>query len=222
MDRKFLINLCVLALLILITAYVGLTMEPPQLTAKEMQMLDPDEYEDARMDKLEDTRFLRLAPYVVVTFIYAAIVFVIFVLPVIVHKATHQIYDSGEMVERDPLHDARAMFAQGDYEGAIGVYRKVGEDHTGDRFPWVEVAKIQTEKLSDPDAAIATLRGALEKYEWAEKDAAFMMFRIAELYENEKEDKETTADILKQIVEMFPETRHSANATHRLRELGAL
>ena len=53
-------------------------------------------------------------------------------------------------------------------------------------------------------------------------NAAFYLFRIAGIYEEEKEDMDSTVQLLQQIVELFPETRHSANATHRLRELGAI
>ena len=48
------------------------------------------------------------------------------------------------------------------------------------------------------------------------------MFRLAELYEEVKDDTPQSVSILEQVVELFPETRHSANATHRLRELGAI
>ena len=224
MDRKLLINLCILALLICFTAYTAVSLEAPELSEAKMEELDYDEVliDQEKEQRLERTRLLRLTPLVVVSVLYAAFVFIVFILPSIVHRATHQIYDSGEMVEKDPLHDARALFAQGDYDGAIEIYRQVGVKNEGDRFPWVEIAKIQNEKLHDPDAAIDTLREALEKLGWDINDAAFMMFRLAELYEQEKENKEMTADILRQIVEMFPETRHSANATHRLRELGAI
>ena len=224
MDRKLLINLCILALLICITAYTGVSIEAPELSEKTMERLDYDEVaiEEEKEQRLERARFMRLTPFVVVSVLYAAVIFIVFILPSIVHRATHQIYDSGEMVEKDPLHDARALFAQGDYQGAIEIYREVGEKGEDDRFPWVEIAKIQTEKLEDPDAAVSTLRRALGDFDWEEKDAAFMMFRLADLYENDKGDKQMTVDILEQVVAMFPETRHSANATHRLRELGAL
>ena len=125
-------------------------------------------------------------------------------------------------MEDDPLHDARALFAQGDYEGAITVYREVAKESADDRFPWVEISKIQNDNLEDPDGAIETLREGLESQEWSVNNAAFFLFRIAELYEKQKEDMMTAIQLLQQVVELFPETRHSANATHRLRELGAM
>lgn len=222
MDRKLVINLCVLVVLICIAFLVGTGIEAPQVSEEKLEIMDEYEIEEYQQKALDTRRMFTLGPLVLCIVIYAAILFIIYVLPNIVHRATHQIYDSGEMIEADPLHDARSLFAQGDYEGAISSFRTVAEENTGDRYPWVEIAKIQSVNQEDPDAAIATLKEALSSYDWMEKDAAFMMFRVAELYEKDKEDLETTKDILNQIAEMFPETRHSANATHRLRELGAL
>ncbi|MEC8942508.1 MAG: tetratricopeptide repeat protein, partial [Verrucomicrobiota bacterium] len=122
----------------------------------------------------------------------------------------------------DPMHDARVFLARGDYEAAIAAYRAVARTQPENRFPWVEIAKIQHDNLEDSDASIETLRTALESREWRVNDMAFFMFRLAELYEVDKEDKPRAVSILEQVVELFPETRHSANATHRLRELGAI
>ena len=153
---------------------------------------------------------------------YAAIVFVSFVLPSVVGRFTHMFYGASEELEEDPARDARALFAQGDFEGAIAAYRTVADEQPENRFPWVEIAKIQHDNLENPDAAIETLRDALENHEWRVNDAAFFMFRLAELYEREKSDMTQCVGILRQVVELFPETRHSANATHRLRELGEI
>lgn len=153
---------------------------------------------------------------------YAAIIFTAYLLPDLVHRFTHMFYGSDEQAETDPMHDARALFAQGDYPAAIEAYRHVAKEQPENRFPWVEIAKIQHDNLEDPDAAIATLREALQSHEWRVNDAAFFMFRLAEMYEVDKADQPTAIDILMQVVDTFPETRHAANATHRLRELGAL
>jgi len=151
---------------------------------------------------------------------YIGMVFVIYALPVLAHKFTHAVYDSGEMVERDVMHDARALYAQGDYEGAVDAYRAAAKADPNNRMPWVEIAKIQRENFEDPDLAIETLRDVLEKYAWSERDAAFFLFRLAEIYDHDKEDRSSAAAILQQVVAQFPETRHSANARHRLHEWG--
>jgi tetratricopeptide (TPR) repeat protein len=148
------------------------------------------------------------------------IVFVIHVLPAIAHRFTHAVYDSAEMVEKDPMHDARAKVAQGDWDGAIEAFRAAAAADPLNRLPYVEIAKIQLEQLEDPPAAVETLRHAIEGQEWQENDAAYLMFRLAEIYDSSLEDRGSAAAIMQQVVEQFPESRHSANARHKLREWG--
>ncbi len=149
------------------------------------------------------------------------IVFVIHVLPAIAHRFTHAVYDSAEMVEKDPMHDARAKVAQGDWEGAIDAFRAAATGDPLNRLPYVEIAKIQLDQLEDAPAAVETLRRAIEGQEWQESDAAYLMFRLAEIYAANLEDRGSAAAILQQVVDQFPESRHSANARHKLREWGA-
>lgn len=151
---------------------------------------------------------------------YAGLVFVIFVLPAMAHKATHAIYDSGEMMETDTMHDARALVAQGDWAGAIEAFREAAANLPGQRLPWVEILKIQRENMEDPDAAIATIIHVLENFEWQQNDAAYFLFRLAEMYDQDKQDRAAAAAIMQQVIEQFPETRHSANARHRLHDWG--
>ena len=173
-------------------------------------------------DPADDTSAVFQLPALMLAGVYAGILFIMYVLPAITDRATQMVFDSGEMVEEDPLHDARAAYARGEYEEAIEVYRSVMEDDPYNRLPWVEVAKIQHDNLEDPDSAIQTLRDALESHEWPVNDAAYFMGRLSEMYIEDKEDTETGASILHQMIELFPETRHSANATHKLREMGAI
>lgn len=148
------------------------------------------------------------------------IVFVIHVLPAIAHRFTHAVYDSAEMVEKDPMHDARAKVAQGDWEGAIEAFRAAAAAEPLNRLPYVEIAKIQLEQLEDAPAAIHTLRHAIEGQEWQENDAAYLMFRLAEIYDAHQQDRGSAASIMQQVMEQFPETRHSANARQKLRDWG--
>ena len=150
------------------------------------------------------------------------VLFVVFVLPAMAHKFTHAIYDSGEMVQSDPMHDAHSLLAQGDYEGAVAAFKEAAKADPLNRLPWVEISKIQRVQFKDPDAAIATLRGALEGQEWQMNDAAYLLFRLAELYDEDREDRTTAAAIMAQVMEEFPETRHSANARHKLHEWGLM
>jgi tetratricopeptide (TPR) repeat protein len=148
------------------------------------------------------------------------IIFVIHVLPAIAHRFTHAVYDSAEMVEKDPMHDARAKVAQGDWDGAIEAFRAAAAADPLNRLPYVEISKIQLDHLEDPQAAVVTLRHAIEGQEWQENDAAYLMFRLAEIYETSLGEHQSAATIMTQVIEQFPETRHSANARHKLREWG--
>jgi tetratricopeptide (TPR) repeat protein len=148
------------------------------------------------------------------------IVFVTQVLPILAHKITHAVYDSGERVERDPFHDARVLMAQGEWGEAIAAFKAAAELDPLNRMPYVEIAKIQKFHLEDPLAAIVTLREAIEGQEWQENDAAFLMFRLAEIYYEDAADRESAVAIMEQVLEQFPETRHSANARTKLNNWG--
>lgn len=170
-------------------------------------------------DSADDTSAVMQLPALMLASVYLGILFVIYVLPAITDKATSAVLDSGELVERDPLHDARAAYARGDYEEAMEVYRSVTSNDPHNRLPWVEIAKIQHDNLEDPEAAIVTLREALESHDWPITDAAYFMGRLSDIYMEDLNDKDSCIMILNQMIELFPETRHSANATHKINEI---
>ncbi len=158
---------------------------------------------------------------ILLTFLSAGLVGIIFVvhgLPFFAQRLTHAVYDSAEMVEKDVMHDARSLKAQGDFEGAIKAYRQAAVAESLNRVPWMEIAKIQKDQLGDPAAAIQTIRYALESQEWEVNDAAYFLFRLAELYDEVEGDRATAVAIMNQVIEQFPETRHSANAKNKLRD----
>lgn len=144
--------------------------------------------------------------------------FVMTVLPFLANRFTHGIYDSAEMVEKDAMHTARSLVAQGDYHGAISAFQQAATTDPLNRLPWVEIAKIQKDQLENPKAAIQTIRHALESQEWEINDAAYFLFRLAELYNEVDGNRTAAVAIMNQVIEQFPETRHSANASHKLHE----
>jgi tetratricopeptide (TPR) repeat protein len=160
---------------------------------------------------------------ILLTFLVAGsigVMFVTLVLPALAHRVAHSVYDSGEMLEPDPLHDAHSLVAQGEYQLAIQAFKTAAAKDPLNRLPWVEISKIQRINLEDPEAAIQTLRSALESQEWQVSDAAYLLFRLAELYDEDRHDRTKAASIMQQVIDDFPETRHSANARHKLHEWG--
>lgn len=158
---------------------------------------------------------------ILLTFLGAGLVgifFVVHALPFFAQRMTHAVFDSAEMVEKDPMHDARSLVAQGDYHGAIEAFKKAAAADPLNRLPWVEIAKIQKTNLEDPAAAVQTIRYALESQAWEVNDAAYFMFRLAELYDEVEGNRASAIAIMNQVIEQFPETRHSANASHKLHE----
>ena len=131
-------------------------------------------------------------------------------------------FSSGEKVEQDHMTKAAARIAQGDYPGAIEQYESMLREKPDDPFPVAEIAKMHAERLHDPQAALKVLEEHLQSKDWPVDDAAFIMFRIADLHLTHRHDFESARDMLEQIIGNFPNTRHSANAHHRMSELEQL
>lgn len=217
-----------------LAALVGWTWTAYAKKGREMDVLrqeitqlqahgDPGELAPEKESKLQIMEGERTFNGVLLTFLSAGlfgIFFVIHALPFFAQRVTHAVYDSGEMVEKDILHDARSLLEQGDYEGAIAAFQSAAAVDPGNRLPWVEIAKIYKNHLGDADSAIQAIRHALESQEWEVDDAAYFLFRLAELY-REEGDGDSAVAIMDQVIEQFPETRHSANARHKLQEWSA-
>lgn len=171
----------------------------------------------------DDDIFFRLA-ITVLAGLYAGLLFLIFVLPAISDGIARLMFSDpgGEAETNDPMREARALQAQGDYVGAVESLRQVVTEDEHNRLAWAEMAKIQLSHIEDAEGALAMLAEALEGREWEVDDAAFFMFRISEVQLENLDNREAAVQILQQVCTTFPETRHSANATHQLRELGAL
>lgn len=142
-----------------------------------------------------------------------------YLLPWIGDAFGESLYSSGEVTEQDEMTKAAACISQGNYEGAISHYEKMLEDKPDDPFPVAEIAKIHAERLHDPQSALAALSNHLQSREWPVDDAAFIMFRISEVYMTHLHDFSAARDMLEQVIGNFPNTRHSANAHHKITEI---
>ncbi len=186
---------------------------------------DPKTEEEARKLKLKLSGMEgeRIFTGILLTFLSAGLVGIVFatqVLPMLANKVSTAVYENNDRVEEDPFHNARVLIAQGDWDGAIDSFKLAAEKDPSNRMPWTEIAKIQRQHLENPPAAIATLREAIESRDWEIDDVAFLMFRLAEIYEEDFHDHTTAGTVLSQIIELFPETRHSANARTKLHHYG--
>jgi len=147
---------------------------------------------------------------------------VLVLLPSLADKIGAFFFSAPEQIKPDPLIKAAAKVSQGDYEGAIKAYRAIASEEPENRFPVFEIAKIQQEYLHDVDAAIETFEDSLENTDWAENDAAAILFRLQQIYLESKQDEEHAKALLQTVIDRFPETRHSANAHHRLNEINKI
>jgi tetratricopeptide (TPR) repeat protein len=129
------------------------------------------------------------------------------------------IYSSSEPAPLDESMRATAKLAQGDYEGAIAAFEEQLRRQPGDPHPVSEIAKIHSDRLHDPEAAVAVLQQQLKLGHWVADDAAFLLFRLAEVHAEKRRDFAAARQVLEHVEAQFPNTRHSANAHHRRHEL---
>lgn len=222
------ISIAVLTLLIAVSWYKfdQSGKDSEQLKAKIEQLNEePETEEEARelKKKVDGMEGERIFSGILLTFLSAGLIGIVFatqILPMLAHRVTQAVYENNEKAEADPFHDARVLMAQGDWDGAIESFKLAAKKDPGNRMPWTEIAKIQRHHLENPPAAIATLREAIESQDWEIDDVAFLMFRLAEIYEEDFHDHATASSVLNQVIELFPETRHSANARTKLHEMG--
>lgn len=157
--------------------------------------------------------------YMIVVGVAGGLFGVKFIIPWIGDAMGTFFFSSGEEVKADETMRAVAKLAQGDYEGAIAEYEKVAKEKPEDSFPVAEIAKIYSDKLDDPTRAISYLRERIEAQAWPEDAAAFLMFRIVDIQCEKLGDYQAAHDQLEGVIARFPNTRHSANAHHRLNEV---
>lgn len=129
------------------------------------------------------------------------------------------IYSSGEEIQQDERMKASAKLAQGDFEGAIGEYEKLLKSKPEDTFAIAEAAKVYSQRLDEPDKALAFIQRHLSGREWPEDEAAFLMFRLVDIHLDPKKDYDKAREVLNEVIARYPNTRHSANAYHRITEI---
>ncbi len=127
-------------------------------------------------------------------------------------------FNPSQEIEKNPHSNAMARIAQGDYEGAVGEYKKNLEQDPNDMHAFSEIVHLYCDKLHNYDEAEHFLEEAL-KQEWPPEQGAFIASRLVDVYWNHRGDAERARHVLMQIAETMPNTRHAANAVHRLKEI---
>lgn len=229
MSKKGMFHCLVLGALIIYTiiAWTGVKRDERNAEEAAKEAADngqSDPWAEVKMgENRQDTAagMVKVGIPLLVTVIYGGVLSVLYLLPVIVDRVSEEMMGSTAEVDDDPLDEARAAVADGEYPDAIAVYRKFWLENPDERHPLVEIAKIQRDHLKSPAAAVSTLEEGLNEHDWPEDDAAFLMFRIADIYEEDLGDKEQVMAVMKRVVKELEGTRHAGNAAHRLRELEA-
>ncbi len=140
------------------------------------------------------------------------------VLPLLGDAVSTATFSSGEQAAPSPHAKAIALVTAGQYHEAAEEFKLLAEADPTDRYPIMELVKLQLGKLEDLDGAMGTLQFALDQ-EWPEKDGAFFAQRLADLYHDEKGDSEMAKQLLNGIIQKYPGSPAAGNATHRIREI---
>jgi len=140
------------------------------------------------------------------------------VLPSLGEAVGNFFFNPGGEIEKSPYSPALAKIAVGDYEGAIREYHAILKENPEDMHAVSEIVHIYCDKLGDHDTAEKFLTDALQS-EWPADQGAFIASKLVDVYWNHKRDAESARHVLNQIAESMPDTRHSANAVHRLNEI---
>lgn len=222
MSKKVVIHGLLLGALLVyaIVAWVG--FEQAQQELLELERNNEDRWDTMAVTKSRAETaegMVRVAVPVLLIGIYGGILAVIYGLPVVVEKVTEGVLGSTAKVDRDPMNDARELVEDEEYTEAITAYYQIWLKNRENRRPLVEIAKIQRSDLESPMLAVTTLEEGLEDHEWEEDDAAFLMFRLAEIFEEDLEDREKVREIMQRVVDELPGTRHAANAAQKLSEM---
>ena len=129
-------------------------------------------------------------------------------------------YSAPAKVEPDAGSKGRALIAKGDYAGATEAFLEQAKQMP-DGSPARGGGHAPGQgKIERPGARGRHRQGCVEASDWPEDDAAYFLFRLVELHDDDLQDPETAAAYLQEVINRYPGTRHAANAAHKLRERG--
>lgn len=146
----------------------------------------------------------------------AGLLVVKFLLPALGDALGNLVFSSGEKITSDENYKAVSLAAQGEYEAALAEYEKLLRLRPGNTQYVAEAARLCAERLGRPGRAVELLRQSLEGGGLLPDEDAFLRFRLAHVQELQLEDLAAARRTLEEIVGRHPQTRHSANARHKL------
>ncbi len=174
--------------------------------------------EERAAETPDHMRMVTIFVFAVLLGLAGGVIVALYLLPAIGEKVGGLFFNPDQEVEKDVHAGAMARIAQGDYEGAVEEYRAVYEADPEDTLSLSEMARLYCEKLGDPESGARVLEEALEK-EWPAEDGAFLAARLVDVRWNYQHDVEASRALLVTIAQTMPDTKHAANAHHRLREI---
>lgn len=140
-------------------------------------------------------------------------------LPAIGDQVGSYFYNPATEIEKNPHQKAMAKMAGGDFQGAVDEYARVLEKDPADTHAISEMVRIYCDKLHQPEPAAALLEQVIGQEHWSNDQLAFLGERLVDVYWLHQGDALRARAILLQLAEQMPETKHAANALHRLHEI---
>lgn len=171
-----------------------------------------------RAEAVDQNRVLLLFISLVLVGLLMGVVTALALVPAVGEWLGNFFFNPDRRIEPSPHAAALVALARGDFPEAIAAYARAFEANPHDTHALSEMARIYCEKLGEPASAADILEQALDA-EWPPDEAAFLTQRLAEVCWSYQHDARRARELLLHIIETFPGTRQSANATHRLQEI---
>jgi tetratricopeptide (TPR) repeat protein len=115
---------------------------------------------------------------------------------------------------------ARTLAAQERWYEAIEAYRQILRQFPGDVTAQRAIAEITLEKLGDLEGGVAEYNRLLG-LELEDAARATILMRLAELYEQRFNQRESAVACLTDVIRRFPGTKFADSAQERLARLGS-
>ena len=169
-------------------------------------------------EEVDSTRVVMLFGSMLLVGLAAGGFFVVSFLPDIGEGIGNFFFNPNEPVQVNPHGKALAAVARGDYRGAIHEYEEVFDKDPTDTLALSEITHLYCDKLHEPALAAELLEKALGR-EWPAEDAAFLSSRLVDVYWHHQGNLSRARELLLEVIELLPGTKHAANAQHRLHEI---